>query len=153
MASAPWEARMLRALLLWTALLSGVLVWLPLVRGATQGAAYRWAFGGGIGGQGMRGDYWLLLVGFGFVLALLFLGWRGARWPFHALLLLFQLPLAAAAAHRAWTSPRDFVFEGATLGVRFSLVPVAALFGGFALLAVLWTWRDLRRAQQRPPVP
>ena len=33
---------MLRALLWWTALVSGVLVWLPLVRGATQGAAYRW---------------------------------------------------------------------------------------------------------------
>ena len=55
----------LRVLLWWTALVSGVLVWLPLVRGATQGAAYRWALSPGIGGRGVGGDYWLLLAGGG----------------------------------------------------------------------------------------
>ena len=49
---------LLVVILWWTALFAGVLVWLPLVRGATQGTAYQWALGGGIGGRGIGGAYW-----------------------------------------------------------------------------------------------
>ena len=58
---------MLRVILWWTAALAGVLVWLPLARGATQGDAYRWALAPGIGGRGMGGDYWMLLIAAVFV--------------------------------------------------------------------------------------
>ena len=84
---------MLQAILWWTALVSGVLVWLPLVRGATQGAAYRWQLEPGTGGTGVGGDYALLIAAAALVGPLLFLGWRGARRPFHWLLLLFHVPL------------------------------------------------------------
>lgn len=145
---------LLRAILLWTALLAGILVWLPLVRGATQGAAYRWELADGIGGRGIHGDYWLLLVAAVFVFTLLYLGWRGARRPFHWLLLLFHLPIAAAVCYWAWTRPEDLRFEGATIGVNVSLAYFGpALFAGFSVVAVFWVWRDLtsRRPQEHVP--
>ena len=145
---------MLRALLWWTALVSGVLVWLPLVRGATQGPAYRWQLSPGVGGRGVGGDYWLLVAAAPLVGALLYCGWRGARKPFHWLLLLFHLPLAAMVAYAAIRNPGGLRFEGATIGIDVSLAVAAPLlFGGFAGLAVLWVVRDLRsgRVAQRVP--
>ena len=38
---------LLVVILCWTALVAGILVWLPLVRGATQGAAYQWVLAPG----------------------------------------------------------------------------------------------------------
>jgi len=46
---------LLLVILWWTALVAGILVWLPLVRGATQGNTYRWALAAGIGGRGIGG--------------------------------------------------------------------------------------------------
>jgi hypothetical protein len=144
----------LRVLLSWTALVSGVLVWLPLVRGVTQGSIYRWAFAPGIGGRGVGGDYWLLLVAAVFVGVLLYTGWRGARRPFHWLLLLFQVPLAGAVAYAVWRNPEDLRFEGATLGIDVSLaIAGPLLFGGFAALAVLWVVQDLRSGRVATLVP
>jgi hypothetical protein len=145
---------LLSAILWWTAVLAGVLVWLPLVRGATQGEAYQWELAAGIGGRGIGGDYWLLVTAAAFVWMLLSLGWRGARAPFHWLLLLFHLPIAAAVCYRAWVHPEDFRFEGATIGVNFSLTYIGPiLFAGFALVAVFWVSRDLieRRFHERVP--
>jgi hypothetical protein len=83
----------------------GILVWLPLVRGATQGTAYQWSLAAGIGCCGIGGAYWVLLVGAAFVLSLLYLGWRGGRQPFHWLLLAFHVPLAVAVTRAAWINP------------------------------------------------
>jgi hypothetical protein len=145
---------MLRVILLWTAVLAGVLVWLPLVRGATQGDAYQWALAPGIGGRGIGGDYWMLLMAAVFVGALLYLGWRGARPPFHWLLLFFHVPLTAAVFYAAVRSPEEFRFEGATIGADVSLaVAGPLLFGGFALLAIVWVVRDRRRRRAAQVVP
>ncbi|HJQ98134.1 MAG TPA: hypothetical protein VJ826_07440 [Candidatus Polarisedimenticolaceae bacterium] len=144
----------LRVLLWITALFSGVLVWLPLVRGATQGTAYHWALAPGIGGSGIGGWYWLLPIALVFVLSLLYLGWRGARWPFHLLLLAFHLPLAAAVAHAARTDPENFRLEGETIGLNVSLAILGPLlFTGVAALAVLWVVKDLRAGPRREGVP
>lgn len=145
---------LLAAILCWTALVSGVLVWLPLVRGATQGSAYQWALTDGIGGHGVGGDYWMLLPAAAFVISLLYLGWRGGRPPFHGLLLAFHLPLAAAVTYAAWKNPRGFRFEGATVGLDVSLALVGpVLFGGFAIAAILWVLRDVGVRRARPSVP
>ena len=135
-------------------MLAGVLVWLPLVRGATQGDAYQWALAPGIGGRGIGGDYWMLLIAAAFIGALLYLGWRGARPPFHWLLLFFHLPLTAAVFYAALRSPHSLRFAGATIGADFSLaVAGPLLFGGFALLATVWVVRDrrTRRAVRTAP--
>jgi polyferredoxin len=141
---------LLAVILLWTALFAGVLVWLPLVRGATQGTAYSWALTAGIGGRGIGGAYWVLIIGAAFVLALLYLGWRGGRQPFHWLLLGFQVPLAAAVTYAAWTDPKGFRFEGATLGLDVSLALIGpVLFCGIACAAIFWVLRDLRARRPR----
>jgi len=141
---------LLVVILWWTALFAGVLVWLPLVRGATQGTAYQWALGGGIGGRGIGGAYWALVLGAGFVTLLLYLGWRGARQPFHWLLLVFHVPLAAAVTYAAWTDPQGFRFEGATIGFDVSLVVIGpVLFCGVAGAAIVWVVRDLRARRSR----
>jgi len=150
----PRRDALLIMILWWTALVAGVLVWLPLMRGATQGAAYRWELVRGIGGQGIGGDYWMLVVAAAFVLVLLDLGWRGGRKPFHWLLLMFHLPLAAGVTWAAVTDPAGFRFEGATIGLDVSLALIGpVLFCGVAIAAIGWVVRDLRagRAQERVP--
>jgi hypothetical protein len=145
---------LLVVILWWTALIAGVLVWLPLVRGATQGTAYQWALARGIGGRGIGGDYWMLVLGAAFVLSLLYLGWRGGQKPFHWLLLAFHLPLATAVTYAAWTDPGGFRFEGATLGVDLSLAVIGpVLICGAAAAAIFWVVRDLRARRPRGSPP
>jgi hypothetical protein len=145
---------LLRVILWWTAIVTGVLLWLPLVRGATQGVSYRWALADGIGGRGIGGDYWVLVLAAPLVLSLLYLGWRGGRQPFHWLLLALHLPLAAAVTYAAWTDPQGFRFEGATVGIDVSLAVIGPLlFCGFAAAAMFWVIRDLRAGRSRFSAP
>ena len=145
---------LLLVILWWTALLAGILVWLPLVRGATQGNTYRWELADGIGGRGVGGAYWLLVPGATFVLFLLYLGWRGGRRPFHWLLLGFHLPLAGAVTYAAWTHPQDFRFEGATVGVDVSLAVIGpVLFCGMAVATIVWVVHDLGTHRPRDLAP
>ena len=147
--------RLLRAILIWT-WVTLIVTWLPLVRGLLDGDTYEWGnsfWGKQIGGHGLHGDYWLLLIQAAFGILLLYLGWRGARQPFHWLLLLWQIPLAAQACYNSFTSPEDYRFRGDTLGVDVSLAWVGPVFaGGFALLSIFWVVRDLR-AKQKKVIP
>lgn len=141
----------LRVILIWTSTVGAILVWLPLVRGLTQGSAYRWMLTEGIGGRGVSGDYWMLVPAAIGLITLLALGERSARWPFHVLLLAFHLPLAGAVVYAALSRPELLRFEGATVGASFSLVVVApVVFGCFAAAAVFWVVRDIRRRRSRP---
>lgn len=144
--------RLLKAILIWT-MLTLIITWLPLVRGLMDGDAYQWGnyvFGRQLGGRGLHGDYWFLLLQATFGLVLLYLGWRGARQPFHWLLLLWHIPLALQAVYNSLTFPEDYRFKGDTLGVDVSLAWVGPLlFGGFALLSILWVIRDLKSRRER----
>ena len=146
--------RLLHIVLVWTAIVAGVLVWLPLVRGVTQGAAYRWSLAPGAGGQGIGGAYWVLVIAAIFVGYLLYRGWRGAPQPFHWLLLLFHLPLAALTLYAAARHPDALQFQGATIGADVSLAVVAPIvFSVFAGLAVLWVVHDLRSRRAATTMP
>ncbi len=144
--------RLLKAILIWT-MITMVIVWLPLIRGVMDGDSYEWGnsfWGMQAGGHGVHGQYWLLLLQAIIGIAVLYFGWRGARQPFHWLLLLWHLPLGAQAIYDAISSPEDYRFKGDTLGVDVSLAWVGPLFfGGFALLSVLWVIRDLRSERDR----
>lgn len=145
---------LLLVILWWTALVAGILVWLPLIRGATQGDPYRWALAPGIGGRGIGGDYWVLVPAAAFVLSLLYLGWRGARQPFHWLLLAFHVPLAVAVTYAARIDPQGFRFQGATAGIDVSLAVIGPLlFCGIAGTAVIWVLRDLRARRSQESAP
>jgi hypothetical protein len=140
--------RLLVAILCWTALVMGVQFWLPFVRSVTQGAAYPWGLGWGIRGNGLSGDFWVLVLGVCVTSLVLYLGWRGAPRLFHVLVLAMHVPLTALAIEAAWRSPESFRFQGATIGVEFSLALVGPLLvGGFTLASVFWVVRDLRSRQ------
>lgn len=148
----PWKPdRLLKAILIWT-MLTLIIVWLPFVRGLMDGNSYQWAnsfWGKQIGGSGVHGDYWLLLVQAVVGIAVLYLGWRGARQPFHWLLLLWLIPLAVQACYESFTAPEEYRFRGDTLGIDVSLAWVGPLlYGGFALLAIVWVVRDLKSGRE-----
>ena len=148
--------RLLKAILIWT-IVTLIIVWLPLVRGLMDGDSYQWgnsAWGFQFDGRGLHGDYWFLLLQAVFGLALLYLGWRGARQPFHWLLLLWHIQLALQSTYNSLTSPEDYRFKGDTLGVDVSLAWVGPLlFGGFALLSIWWVVRDIKTGQHRTAPP
>ena len=143
---------MLRSLLAWTAVTT-LAFWLPLVRSFMDGDSYEWGFFR-FRGYGLHGDLWLPAVCVMLALAVRWLGWRGARLPFHALLLLWLVPIGAGATYLSITRPDDFTFEGDTMGLSIPLAPVGILlFGGFAVLAILWVIRDLRSGRRREAPP
>ena len=149
----PWKPdRLLKAILIWT-MLTLIIVWLPFVRGLMDGDSYQWAnsfWGKQIGGQGVHGDYCILLVQAVVGIAVVYLGWRGARQPFHWLLLLWLIPLAVQACYDSFTAPEEYRFRGDTLGVDVSLAWVGPLlYGGFGLLAIVWVIRDLRSGREK----
>ncbi len=140
---------LLRWLLIWTGF-TLLAVWLPLVRGLMDGASYQWTFAPGVGGRGVGGTYWLLVILAGYGLLMLSLGWRGARPPFHWLLLLWHLSLAGLVVYASWTAREPMRFRGDTLGIDISIAWMGPVFfGGFALLAVYWVVRDRRAAPPR----
>lgn len=140
---------LLRAILVWTAITT-VVFWLPLIRGPMDGDTYAWGLAPSIGGRGIGGDYWILPIAAAFALAMLWYGWRGGRMPFHALILLWHVPLGVLATVAAVTNPDDFRLRGDTLGIDVPLAWIAPLlFGGFALLALYWVVRDLRSGRER----
>ena len=144
--------RLLKAILIWT-MLTLIIIWLPLVRGLMDGDNYQWGntfFGRQFGGRGLHGDYWFLLLHAAFGLIVLYLGWRGARQPFHWLLLLWHIPLGLQAIYNSFTFPEDYRLKGDTVGLDVSLAWVGPLFfGGLALLSVLWVVRDLKTRREK----
>ena len=145
--------KLLRILLFWTSLTT-LAFWLPLIRGAFDGDSYHWAIGPTLSGSGMHGDYWVLVLGSSFALITIFLGWRGARLPFHWMLLTWHVFLGTGSIYLAATQLESFVFSGETLGISFSLNWLAPLIcGGFALMALHWVRRDLSHKELRvlPP--
>jgi hypothetical protein len=123
----------------------GVQFWLPFVRSVTQGDSYPWALDWGVRGHGLHGDFWALVAGLSLTSAVLFLGWRGAPRLFHVLIVAVQGLQTAVVCRAAWTRPESFRFEGATIGVEFSLAVVGPiLFGAFTAATVFWVVRDIR---------
>ena len=149
----PWKPDWrLRTLLAWTALTT-LIFWLPLVRSLMDGDSYEWGFFG-LAGRGLHGDLWLPALGVALALSIRWLGWRGARMPFHILLLLWLVPAGTAATWLSIANPDDFRFRGDTMGIDVSLAPVGILLcGGFAVLAAFWVARDLRSGRRREAPP
>lgn len=148
--------RLLRVVLGWTAL-TFVFAWLPLIRGLFDGPSYEWGtafYGYAVRGAGVGGDYWVLLLQSALGGAILWLGWRGARMPFHLLLIAWNALLFSDGLYNSLTHPERYRFRGDTLGIDVSLAWVGPLlFGTFFGLALVWVTRDLRNrtAHASPP--
>ena len=139
---------LLRVLLTWTAL-TFLIAWLPFLRCPMDGDSYTWGLGWWgfeAGGTGLSAGYWLPVVEVVLGVTILRLGSRGARPPFHWLLLAWHTALFTSFTFASVTSPEDFRFQGDTAGIDFSIAWVGPLFtGGFLLASILWVVRDLRR--------
>ncbi len=95
-----WKPDPLLRLILVGVAFTLLVIWLPFVRGLMDGETYQWGhsfFQWGYGGSGVGGAYWLIVLQAFFALALVYFGWRGARPPFHWLLLLWTIPSACDA--------------------------------------------------------
>jgi len=133
---------LLRVLLTWTAL-PFVLFWLPLVRSVFDGQTYEWGvgwWGWRLGGAGVTGNLWYLVLGTVLGATLLWSGWRGERALLRWVLPAWFSLLLARALHWAWQDPQGFVFRGDTLGVELNLTWLAPGFHLVGLLLYL-AWR------------
>ena len=147
--------RLLRFILGWTTV-TLLFVWLPLIRGVMDGPSYVWGssyWGITVGGAGLAGHYWLLVVQGTIGLSILWLGWRRPRPPFHWLLLIWHGVFGTDAIYSSISNPERYRFRGDTLGIDVSLAWAGPLlFGGFFVLAIVWAVQDVRRrARQRVP--
>jgi hypothetical protein len=117
-----------------------------------DGRSYEWGLGR-FRGQGIAGDYWFPVLAAAIVLAILYLGWRGARPGFGPLLLLFHVPLSLVSIYDALSNPEDYRFRGDTLGIDVPLALAAPrLFGGFSALSVYWLARH-RNSPRAASIP
>ncbi len=147
---------LLRAILGWTAL-TFVLAWLPMIRCILDGASYSWQttwWGMTVGGSGIGGAFVLLPVQVALGASLLWLGWRGARPPFHWLLLAWHAALCSSITAAAIIDPDAFRFRGDTAGIDISLTWVGPILtGGFLLAGIVWVVRDLRAGGRHVVAP
>lgn len=135
---------MLKLLLIWTSLTT-LIFWLPAVRGAFDGASYEWAVMGS-SGNGTHGAYWLPLLASVVSIAGLWSGWRGPRAPSYLLLGGWHLFLAIGTMVAVLQDPDGFHVRGDTMGMDIDLAVMGPVFFGiWALLALWWIARDLRR--------
>ena len=145
--------KLLRLLLAWTTV-TLLLPWLAMVRSVLDGGSYHWGYsfwGVTFAGNGFEGDFWILPVETAFGIALLWLGWRGARQPFPWILSGWHGLLFSNALYGAIVHPENYRFRGDTLGIDVSLAWVGPLFmGTFFVLSVVWSMRQRHRDQSLP---
>lgn len=114
-----------------------------------DGNTYEWGhsfLGKNYGGRGLGGQYWLVALQAIIAVALVCLGWRGARQPFHWLLLSWNTSGAVNAFYNTINFPEDYRFRGDSLGVDVSVAWVGPIFWtALTLLSILWVARDLKR--------
>lgn len=133
-------------LLLWSVSVVFVTGWLPFLRGFLDGPSYQWHtsyFGQSFSGQGMSGDYWLPAVKTIFAITLLTLGWRGARPPFAALLIVWLVFGLADSLYSTLLDGESFHFHGDTLGIHVSIGwSAVAFYLASLVLACKWSPGD-----------
>lgn len=136
--------RLLKVLLTWTSFTT-LMFWLPTVRGAFDGASYEWGVLG-FAGKGIDGSYWFPVLGSTLSIIMLWMGWRGTRFPFHLLLGGWHCFLAIGLTVVVLDDPEGFHIVGDTAGMDIDLALIGPVFfGAWALLAIWWIVRDLRR--------
>ncbi len=147
--------RLLKGILILTSA-TMIVTWLPLVRGIMDGPSYRWGqsfIGISLSGNGMGGQYWVLVLQAAVGISLVYLGWRGARFPFHWLLLLWNVPSAVNAFYNSIRFPEQRWWD--SLGVQHLHCrqdlnhPLTAVSGIFAFCAKPFSTVNLKQAIAR----
>lgn len=133
---------------------SGITYWLPLTRGAFDGASYEWSGWLGAGGKGIGGHYWLLFILTSILIMVVILGWRGIHKPFRWLLLTWFLILIVESG--SWFFSENVQIKGDTFGYDFAM-PIGKLVFPldllFLFLSCFWIIRDIRSKKYVRPTP
>jgi len=144
---------LLKIVLIFTAV-TMIAVWLPLIRGVMDGPSYEWGtsfMGKDFGGKGVGGDYWFVVLQAVLCLATIYFGWRGARQPFHWLLMIWIVPSMISAIYNAIKFPDEYRLRGDTMGLDISLAWIGPAFWLILFLsAVAWMASDLRKRIDKP---
>ncbi|MCJ8008746.1 hypothetical protein ACFFF5_09030 [Lederbergia wuyishanensis] len=144
-----WRPDILLHFILAYVMMSGFMIWLPIIRGLFDGTAYTWSGWLGIGGNGILGDYWLLLIFASILLSVIYLGWRGAQKPFHWLLLIWLFLLVVESA-AIFFSNETIYFKGDTLGTQFDAGKIIFPIDLFFLsMSCFWIYRDLKKKRHK----
>ena len=147
-------ARRTQILLMGWLTLTFVTAWLPLLRGAMDGASYQWGsslLGLRFAGSGVGGDYWFVATEAALALLFLWFGWRRPNGAFRPLLVAWLALMLADTLYNVVTAPEDFRFRGDTLGVDVSLAWVAPAFDAAMLALAAW-WSLRAPALPVPPL-
>lgn len=137
--------RFLRRMMVGWVLFVGLFSWLPLVRSVFDGESYQWGttfFSTALGGAGLSGDFWVLVLKTAvalFVLYALLRRWR----PLAAVLVTVWTALLLADNLQSYVlDPEGLVFHGDTLGVHINLTLIAPIVSGAMLVLCLLYWRQ-----------
>jgi len=134
--------RLLRGVLFWVTVWL-VFTWLVVVRAGVD-PRYVWGFLS-FRGPGATGDYWGMVVVATFAWSVLYMGARGARAPFHAMLVAWNAIYTAIFTRYAIQQGSAATLQGDAWGFEISLQYLGPiLFGSFTLMALAWVLRDLR---------
>ena len=147
-------ARRIHVLLLSWLTLIFVTAWLPLLRGAMDGASYEWGatlLGMRFAGSGTGGDYWFVVAKAAIGIALHVFGWRRPNGAFRLALVGWLALGLADTVYSVVTAPEAFRFRGDTLGVDVSLA-IAAPALDAAMLALAAWWAARAPALPVPPL-
>jgi hypothetical protein len=139
-----WKPDKLLHVILIYVIFSGFTYWLPTIRGLFDGPSYSWSGWMGIGGTGVGGQYWFLLMLTALMTTAVFFGWRGIHKPFRWLLLIWFILLVIESG--SWFFSTETVqLKGDTLGIELSLGKIIFPFDIlFWSLSCLWLIRNIR---------
>lgn len=143
---------LLKFLLTWSAV-TFIFFWVPAVCGLLGSHAVYWNFFG-LPLENIVVNNWLPVTGAVVAVFIMLLGWRGARQPFHGLLILWHGFLTAGAIWLTVARPDSFVLQANIPGFEVPLAWTAAgVFGAVTILALIWVIRDFRHSVGRrlPP--
>jgi hypothetical protein len=110
--------RTVKIVLVWSSLTT-LIFWLPAIRGPFDGPSYEWGLMG-LGGRGVRGDYWVPALGAIAATAVIAGAWRGYRSAM-TMLAVWHIALAASVTAFVMSSDEGIRLRGDTLGLDVSL--------------------------------
>jgi hypothetical protein len=143
-----WQPdRLLRALLGWT-LFTATLPTIVTYRAGVQ-PLYEWGLYG-ITGRGIDAGYPLIVATAVLAWTVVFLGSRGARRPFAALLILWHALILTSLLYGVVRFGDDMVLRGDAMHLRINLAIVGPLLG-LAVLAASVFWVVKHRGQGEAP--
>ena len=150
------QKKLLPIVLLMLGFMVAWLWWVPM-RCMMDGNVFQWgnSFGfASLRGNGMMGDFPILVLLSSYIISMIFLGWRGARLPFHIMLVVWCVVEFATATVSAIQNPDAYRFRGDSFGIDISLALVGPTIWALLLtISVIWVITNCVSKQNEKKTP